>query len=47
VKVERTSVVAGSPAGCHTLLTTASSMYREMDMRFGLEQAEAEMTRLE
>ena len=28
-------------------LTTATTMYREMDMRFWLEQAEAEMRGLE
>jgi hypothetical protein len=27
-------------------LTTATTMYREMDMRFYLEQAEAELTEL-
>jgi hypothetical protein len=31
----------------HEHLTTATTMYREMDMRFWLEQAEAEMAEFE
>ncbi len=33
----------GKPEQAHEHLTTATSMYREMDMRFWLEQAEAEL----
>ena len=33
----------GDRQGAHGHLTTATTMYREMDMRFWLEQAEAEM----
>jgi hypothetical protein len=33
----------GKPHEAHEHLTTATTMYREMDMPFWLEQAEAEM----
>lgn len=37
---------AGKPEQAHEHLTTATSMYREMDVRFWLEQAEAAMASL-
>jgi hypothetical protein len=36
----------GKRAQAHEHLTTATTMYREMDVRFYLEQAEAEMREL-
>ena len=37
----------GKREQAHEHLTTATTMYREMDMRFWLEQAEVEMKALE
>jgi len=37
----------GNPQEAHEHLTIATTMYREMDMRFWLEQAEVEMKELE
>jgi tetratricopeptide (TPR) repeat protein len=42
----RLSRRTGKQQGAHEHLTTATTMYREMDMRFYLEQAEAEMRQL-
>ncbi len=36
----------GNPGLAQEHLATATTMYREMEMRFWLEQAEAEMTQL-
>ena len=36
----------GEPEQARAQLTTATTMYREMDMRFWLEQTEAEMRQL-
>jgi hypothetical protein len=36
----------GQPDKAHEHLTTATTLYREMDMRFWLEPAEAEMREL-
>jgi hypothetical protein len=36
----------GKPEQAHEHLTTATTMYREMDMRFWLEKAEAEKMEL-